>query len=82
MSIRTDKLRTELLELEERMKKADNANQAARSTFARFEGASGSALWFKLRDEVDHTLTHTRVLEALWHRTKAALLEQQNADKE
>jgi hypothetical protein len=39
-------------------------------------------MWQKLRDEVDSTLTRCRVLEAVWHRTKADLLEALNADKE
>lgn len=82
MSKRTDELRAELLKLEGRMKLADNAHQQARSTFARFEGSSGSPLWFKLRDEVDYSLTHCRVLEAIWHRVKADLLDRQNLDKE
>ncbi|MGV8919530.1 MAG: hypothetical protein ACOH2R_17315 [Pseudomonas sp.] len=82
MSQLTDALRKSLAELEERMKMADNAHQAARSTFAHFEGSSGSALWFKLRQEVDNTLTHARVLEAHWHRIKADLLDRQAKDKE
>ena len=82
MSLRTKALQAELDELEERIKLAVNAHEQANSTFGRFEGSCGSPLWERLRNEVDHTLTHQRILQALWHRTKAALLEQQNADKE
>lgn len=81
MSQRTETLRAELSDLDERLKLAYNLHQQAKSTFGRFEGAAGSPLWHKLRGEVDSTLTHSKVLEACWHRTKAALLEQQNADK-
>lgn len=82
MSTRTDSLRAELADLESRIKTAENAHQQARSTFSRFEGPVTHPMWTTLRDDVDRTLTHVRVLKALWHRTQAALLEQQNADHE
>lgn len=82
MSIRTDKLRTELADLDARIAKAEELHQNAKVTFGRFEGSAATPLWEKLRREVDSTLTHCRVLEAHWHRTKAALLEQLNTDKE
>lgn len=77
MSLRTEKLRDELADLDERLRLAYNLHQQAKSTFGRFEGPAGSPLWHKLRAEVDSTLTHSKVLEACWHRTKAALLDQQ-----
>ncbi|WYW04348.1 hypothetical protein Kurepalu2_00001 [Pseudomonas phage vB_PpuP-Kurepalu-2] len=82
MSLRTKALQDELDELEARIKLACNAHESAKSTFGRFEGPCSHPMWEKLRDEVDTTLTHKRILQALWHRTKAALLDQQNADKE
>lgn len=82
MSKRTDTLREELTELDRRIVIAEEAHKAAKTTFGRFEGSAATPLWQKLRNEVDTTLTHCRVLEALWHRTKAALLDQLNADKE
>ncbi|WYW04446.1 hypothetical protein Mudajogi_00001 [Pseudomonas phage vB_PpuP-Mudajogi] len=82
MSLRTKALQDELDELNQRIKLAVNAHESAKSTFGRFEGPASHPMWEKLRDEVDTTLTHQRILQALWHRTKAALLEQQNADKE
>lgn len=82
MSARTDRLRTELADLDTRIAKAEEEHQTAKSTFGRFEGAASHPMWQKLRDEVDSTLTRCRVLEAVWHRTKADLLEQLNADKE
>lgn len=82
MSARTDRLRKELDDLDTRIAKAEEEHQTAKSTFGRFEGAASHPMWQKLRDEVDSTLTRCRVLEAVWHRTKADLLEQLNADKE
>lgn len=82
MSIRTDKLRQELADLDARIVLAEAAHKAAKETFGRFEGSAATPLWEKLRNEVDSTLTHCRVLEAVWHRTKANLLEALNADKE
>lgn len=82
MSARTDRLRTELADLDTRIAKAEEEHQTAKSTFGRFEGAASHPMWQKLRDEVDSTLVRCRVLEAVWHRTKADLLEQLNADKE
>ena len=82
MSHRTDRLRAELADLDSRIATAEAEHQAAKSTFGRFEGAASHPMWQKLRDEVDSTLTRCRVLEAVWHRTKADLLEALNADKE
>ncbi|WYW04254.1 hypothetical protein Kompost2_00004 [Pseudomonas phage vB_PpuP-Kompost-2] len=82
MSTRTDRLRNELADLDERIKLAEADHQAAKATFGRFEGSAATPLWEKLRNEVDGTLTRCRVLEAVWHRTKADLLEQLNTDKE
>lgn len=82
MSHRTDRLRTELADLDSRIATAEADHQAAKATFGRFEGAASHPMWQKLRDEVDATLTRCRVLEAVWHRTKADLLEALNADKE
>lgn len=82
MSIKTDRLRSHLADLDKRIQQAEADHQAAKTTFGRFEGAASHPMWQKLRDEVDNTLTRCRVLEAVWHRTKADLLEQLNADKE
>lgn len=82
MSTRTDRLRKELADLDARIEKAEADHQAAKTTFGRFEGSASHPMWHKLRTEVDSTLTHCRVLEAVWHRTKADLLEALNADKE
>jgi hypothetical protein len=82
MSQRTKALEAALEDLEQRIKLAVNAHEAAKSTFSRFEGPYSHPMWQKLRDEVDSTLTHSRVLQAHWHRTKADLLDQLNIDKE
>lgn len=82
MSQRTQALKDALQDLEERMKLAVNAHEAAKSVFARFEGPVGHPMYATLRDDVDRTLTHSRVLQALWHRTKADLLDQQTKDHE
>ncbi len=82
MSTRTDRIRTELADLDARIVKAEAEHQAAKAIFGRFEGSAAHPMWEKLRNEVDSTLTRCRVLEAVWHRTKADLLEQLNADKE
>lgn len=82
MSARTDRLRTELADLDTRIAKAEEEHQTAKSTFGRFEGSAAHPMWEKLRNEVDSTLTRCRVLEAVWHRTKADLLDALNADKE
>lgn len=82
MSQRTQALQAALKDLEERIKVADNAHQAAKSTFSRFEGPASHPMWETLRRDVDRTLTHVRVLRAHWHRTQADLLEQLNSDKE
>lgn len=82
MSTRTDRLCTELADLDARIVQAEADHQAAKATFGRFEGSAAHPMWERLRKEVDSTLTHCRVLEAVWHRTKADLLEQLNADKE
>lgn len=68
-------LRKELEEIEQRLKEASESHNKARDTFSRFEGTAGTPLWCKLRDEVDTTLTHRRVLKAVWHRISADLLE-------
>jgi hypothetical protein len=82
MSQRTQALQAALEDLSQRIKLAVNAHEAAKSTFSRFEGPASHPMWQTLRDEVDSTLTHQRVLQAHWHRTKADLLEALNADKE
>lgn len=82
MSARTNRLRNELADLDARISQAEADHQAAKATFGRFEGSAATPLWEKLRTEVDTTLTRCRVLEAVWHRTKADLLEALNADKE
>ncbi|AUV61709.1 hypothetical protein HOS76_gp15 [Pseudomonas phage Henninger] len=82
MSLRTKALQVECDELQERIKLACNAHETAKSTFGRFEGPASHPMWERLRDDVDNTLTHKRILQALWHRTEAARLEQLNADKE
>lgn len=82
MSTRTDKLRAELADLDARIKTAEEAHQKAKAVFGRFEGSAATPLWERLRNDVDSTLTHVRVLEAVWHRTKANLLDQLNVDKE
>lgn len=82
MSARTDRLRKELADLDTRINNAEVLHNLAKSTFSRFEGAASHPMWQKLRDEVDASLTRCRVLEAVWHRTKADLLEALNADKE
>lgn len=82
MSQRTKSLQVECDELQERIKLACNAHEAAKSTFGRFEGPASHPMWEKLRNEVDTTLTHKRILQALWHRTEAARLLQLNTDKE
>lgn len=73
-------LRKELEDLEGRLKEATEAHNKARDTFSRFEGTAGTPLWCKLRDEVDTTLTHRRVLKAVWHRISADILEQLNKE--
>ncbi|WGH28261.1 hypothetical protein 10P302A_gene0001 [Pseudomonas phage 10P302A] len=82
MSVRTKQLQAELDDLDERIKLAINAHEAAKSAFGRLEVSPAHFMWGKLRDEIDRTLIHQRVLQAHWHRTKAALLEALNADKE
>jgi hypothetical protein len=81
MSKRLDDLKAALDDLDHRIKLAENAHQAAKSTFSRYEGSASSPMWEKLRQEVDDTLTHSRVLQAHWHRTKADLLERLNIEK-
>ena len=82
MSARTDRLRKELADLDTRIATAEDEHRAAKALFGRFEGSAAHPMWEKLRNEVDSTLTRCRVLEAVWHRTKADLLEALNADKE
>ncbi|QJD54646.1 hypothetical protein PssvBMR2_gp03 [Pseudomonas phage MR2] len=82
MSQRTKALQDALDDLEARIKLACNAHEAAKSTFGRFEGPASHPMWEKLRNDVDSTLTHKRVLQAVWHRTKADLLGQQIIDHE
>lgn len=82
MSARARYLNGALAELDERIKLAEEAYTKARDTFSRFEGSPAHPMWAKLRSEVDTTLTHMRVLQAVWHRTKADLLDQLNIDKE
>lgn len=82
MSKRTDDLKDELHQLEQRIKVAINDHEAAKSAFGRLEVPPTHPMWAMFRDNIDRTLTHQRVLQAFWHRTKAALLEQQNKDHE
>jgi hypothetical protein len=82
MSTRKKAMQAECDELQERIKLACNAHESAKSTFGRFEGPASHPMWEKLRNDVDSTLTHKRILQALWHRTEDARLEQLNADKE
>lgn len=82
MSVRTEKLKQELHEIERRIKIAHNEHTSAKAAFARLEVPVTHPMWQVFRDRVDSTLTHQRVLQALWHRTKAQLLEQQNTDHE
>lgn len=77
---RVQELKEELHDIEQRLKEATEAHNKARDTFSRFEGTAGTPLWCKLRDEVDHTLTHRRVLKAVWHRISADVLEQLNKE--
>lgn len=81
MSKRLQDLRDELADIESRLKDATAAHNKAKDTFGRFEGTAGTPLWCKLRDEVDHTLTHRRVLKAVWHRLSADVLEQLNKEQ-
>jgi hypothetical protein len=80
MSTELDRLKAELVEVEQRLKEATEAHNKARDTFSRFEGTAGTPLWCKLRDEVDHTLTHRRVFKVIWHRISADILEQLNKE--
>ena len=82
MSTTTDRLKDQLHELEQRIKVAINDHEAAKSAFGRLEVPPTHPMWGVFRDRIDTTLTHQRVLQAVWHRTKAALLEQQNKDHE
>ncbi|UMO76075.1 hypothetical protein PF_00001 [Pseudomonas phage P413] len=82
MSQRTQALQAELDDLYVRIQHAEGAHRDAKNRFARFEGPASHFMWEKLRTDVDTTLTHERVLKALWHRTQADLLEQLNASKE
>lgn len=82
MSATTDRLKDELHELEQRIKVAINDHEAAKSAFGRLEVPPTHPMWAVFRDRIDTTLIHQRVLQAVWHRTKAQLLEQLNADKE
>ncbi|WZX11465.1 hypothetical protein YZUPF006_000003 [Pseudomonas phage YZU-PF-006] len=82
MSATTDRLNEQLHELEQRIKVAINDHEAAKSAFGRLEVPPTHPMWAVFRDRIDTTLIHQRVLQACWHRTKAQLLEQLNADKE
>ncbi|QNJ57433.1 hypothetical protein [Pseudomonas phage Waldo5] len=82
MSATTDRLKDELHELEQRIKIAINDHEAAKAAFGRLEVPPTHHMWGIFRDNIDRTLTHQRVLQACWHRTKAKLLEQQNKDHE
>lgn len=82
MSKRTDDLKEQLHELEQRIKVAINDHEAAKSAFGRLEVPPTHPMWAVFRDRIDTTLIHQRVLQACWHRTKAILLDQLNADKE
>jgi hypothetical protein len=80
MSERMKQLEKQLADLDQRIKEASNDHQAAKSVFGRYEGPAGSPVWNMVRNEVDRTLTHLRVLQAVWHRIKADILEQQNRE--
>ncbi|UAV89406.1 hypothetical protein [Pseudomonas phage Eir4] len=82
MSATTQRLQAELTELEQRIKVAINEHEQAKSAFGRLEVPPTHPMWAVFRDKIDSTLIHQRVLQACWHRTKAVLLEQMNADKE
>lgn len=82
MSIKAAELQMQIIELEKRLIMADEAHQIAKGVLSRFEGSCGTPLWERLRNEVDSTLTHWRVLKAVWHRLQADLLEQQTKDGE
>ncbi|QHB48061.1 hypothetical protein CHF33_01 [Pseudomonas phage CHF33] len=82
MSATTDRIKEQLHELEQRIKVAINDHEAAKSAFGRLEVPPSHPMWGVFRDRIDSTLIHQRVLQALWHRTKAELLERMNADKE
>lgn len=82
MSIKTDRLKDQLHDLEQRIKVAMNDHEAAKSAFGRLEVPVTHPMYDHFRNKIDTTLTHLRVLQAVWHRTKANLLEQQNEDHE
>jgi multidrug resistance efflux pump len=81
MSKRLDDLQEQLHDLDKRIELAEAAYEKARKTFSRYEGPASHPMWAKLRQEVDDTHTHCRVLQALWHRTKADLLDRLNIEK-
>lgn len=81
MSATSDRLADEMHELEQRIKVAINDHEAAKSAFGRLEVPPTHPAWAMFRDKIDTTLIHLRVLQACWHRTKAAYLEQLNKDK-
>lgn len=81
-SLKTQQMRAVCVELNERCLNASEAHEKAKSVFARFEGPVTHPMWSTLRDEVDTTLTHMRIMQACWHRAKADLLDQLNIDKE
>lgn len=82
MSKRTDDLKDQLHQLEQRIKVATNDHEAAKAAFGRLEVPPTHPMWAVFRDRIDSTLIHQRVLQAVWHRTKAEILERMNADKE
>jgi hypothetical protein len=79
LALRASKAPVELIddlrELEARLKIAEEAHAKAKDTFSRFEGSPQHTMWETLRDEVDHTLTHEKILRVMWHRINIEILE-------
>lgn len=82
MSIKVNKLKDEVQDLEMRLKSAEEAHDKARMTFSNFQGVPAMPMWDRLRGEVERTLVHKRVMEAILYRAKAALADQQAMDRE
>lgn len=81
MSIKVNKLKEEVQDLEKRLKSAQEAHEKAKHTFSNFQGVPAMPMWDRLRGEVERSLVHQRVMEAVLYRAKAALADQQAIDR-
>lgn len=82
MSIKTEKIRHEIADLKRRLAIAEQDHERAKDRFGGLQAPAGSALWCKMRDEIDTTLTRKRIIESLILRLSADLIDQQIIDKE